>query len=334
MSDNRLVKVIDTTRDGQRIDNFLMAVLKGVPKSLIYRLLRTGKIRVNGKRIKQTYRLQTEDQVSIPALRESNAQNTPAKISSRIKTQIESSLLYEDDAILALNKPAGIAVHPGTNVAYGVIEVLRALRPEAEFLELVHRLDRETSGCLLIAKSKASLNVLHDLFRLHDIEKEYLVLLKGNWNLGKHTVDSAIANKANESKPKKNISRDNKFKQKGNKKTQSEAAKNDHATVGKKAAITHFSPLEIYTEYSLMRVRLATGRTHQIRIHAAELGYPVVGDQKHGNFAFNRSIKRLGLKRMFLHAEKLAFTFPHAGKKYIIKAPLDDELKAFIASLG
>ena len=315
MSDNELIKRIDSSRDGQRIDNFLMAILKGVPKSLIYRLLRTGKIRVNGKRVKQTYRLQIEDQVSLPKIRDSGSHSIPVTISARVKEQIASSLIYEDEAIMVLNKPAGIAVHPGTNVAYGVIEVLRALRPEAKFLELVHRLDRETSGCLLIAKSKANLNVLHELFRTHAIEKEYSVLLKGNWNLGELTVDSVIASK------------------KGYQKNLHKNSKNDHAGYGEKQAITHFSPKSIYAEYSLMCVRLATGRTHQIRIHAAELGFPVVGDQKYGDFAFNRSVKQLGLRRMFLHAEKLAFKFPNSAKKYMLHAPLDSELKAFIASL-
>lgn len=325
MSDNRLVKVIDSTRDGQRIDNFLLAILKGVPKSLIYRLLRTGKIRINGKRVKQIYRLQIDDQVSIPTIRESDSQGIQVNISSRVKTQIESSLIYEDDEILALNKPAGIAVHPGTNVAFGVIEVLRELRPEAPFLELVHRLDRESSGCLLIAKSKSCLNALHDLFRIHDIEKEYSVLLKGQWKLGEYTADTAIANKASANKPA--------TKKQATKKKLCKNSQHNHVSKDEKEAITHFSPESIIDGYSLMRVRLDTGRTHQIRIHAAELGYPVVGDQKYGDFAFNRATKRLGLGRMFLHAEKLAFKFPNSAKKYLIKAPLDEELKTFLASL-
>ncbi len=320
MTDNGIVKIIDSSRDGQRIDNFLIAILKGVPKSLIYRLLRTGKIRVNGKRVKQTYRLQIEDHVSIPKIRDSDTKAIPAKISSKVKQQIEASLIYEDDVFLALNKPAGIAVHPGTNVAYGVIEVLRALRPEAKFLELVHRLDRETSGVLLVAKSKAGLSKLHDLFRDHDIKKEYLVLLKGKWSLGEFTCDTAIARKPIPNKP-------------GNKKNIKKHLKNNRAELGDKEAVTHFSPQAIYAEYSLMRVQLGTGRTHQIRIHAADLGYPVVGDQKYGDFAFNRSAKKLGLRRMFLHAEKLAFKFPNSAKKYKINAPLDDELIMFTDSL-
>ena len=198
MKKNASIHTIDAERDGQRIDNFLFTRLKGVPKGLIYRLLRTGKIRVNGKRVKQTYRLQEDDEVNIPDI--DISESTVPTINDAVKNQLESATIYEDENILAINKPAGLAVHPGSRVPYGVIEVLRAIRPQASFLELVHRLDRETSGCLLIAKNKHSLNALHDLLRNSDannkdVKKSYLVLVKGEWGLGEKIVDTPLQSK-------------------------------------------------------------------------------------------------------------------------------------------
>ena len=308
---NGSTQIIDSSRDGQRIDNYLFACLKGVPKSHVYRLLRTGKIRVNGKRVKQTYRLQEDDEVLIPELRMSSLAGKP-NISERVKDQIESSILHEDEAILAINKPAGTTVHPGTRVAYGVIEILRALRPAAPYLELVHRIDRETSGCLLIAKNRKTLNELHELLRTQNIKKEYLALLKGEWKFGDKIIDTALKAKREFSEGLHTGGCEEKFK----------------------TAITKFSPRKVSTEFSLMKVQIGTGRTHQIRIHAAQCGHPVVGDQKYGDYSFNRDCKKRGLKRMFLHASNLSFQLPSSGQKYNFTAQLDMELKGFLKGLG
>ena len=311
MKNNALIHTIDSARDGQRIDNFLFTRLKGVPKSLIYRLLRTGKIRVNGKRVKQTYRLQEDDEVNIPNIDVS--ESTAPTINDALKSQLESATIYEDENILALNKPAGLAVHPGTRVPYGVIEVLRAIRPQASFLELVHRLDRETSGCLLVAKNKHSLNAMHDLLRSSDVDnrvvkKSYLVLVKGQWNMGEKIVDTPLQSKGptSEVDDKKNSWKD---------------------------ALTIFKPIEYFKGFTLLNVQIKTGRTHQIRLHAAQIGFPVVGDSKHGDFALNRECRKMGFKRMFLHAAEISFQLPNMGKRITITAPMDDELKGFIEGL-
>ncbi|MYB88816.1 MAG: RluA family pseudouridine synthase [Proteobacteria bacterium] len=299
--------VIDSTREGQRIDNFLFTHLKGVPKSLIYRLLRTGKIRINGKRIRQTRRLVDKDTVTVPQLR-----TAPVRIPvipEDLKSRIRSCILYEDTSVLAINKPAGIAVHPGHLAPFGVIEVLRATRPNAPFLELAHRLDRHTSGCLLIAKDKTMLDELHALFRDRKIEKQYLALVKGTWSQGTKKILVPLKKKADRATPS--------------------AAGERYQT-----AISHFSPLRIYAGVSLMKIRIHTGRTHQIRIHAAQAGHPVAGDPKYGDFAFNRVCRKDGLRRMFLHASKLSFQCRSTCVKYAIKAPLSPELNDFLECLS
>jgi len=304
--------IVDADREGQRIDNFLFTRLKGVPKGLIYRLLRTGKIRVNGKRVKQTYRLQEEDEVKIPKIRTSD-QVAPA-IGDFLKQQILSAIIYEDENIMVINKPAGLAVHPGSNVSYGLIEVLRAAREKAAYLELVHRLDRDTSGCLLIAKNKHSLNALHDLLRDPDtasnkFEKTYHLLVKGEWDLGKISVDTPLQTKG----------------------TVSDERQEDKNRW--KDALTIFHPLELFQGFTLMNAQIKTGRTHQIRLHVAETGFPIVGDNKHGDFAFNRECKKKGFKRMFLHAAEVAFELPENGQKITINAPMGNELMGFLKSL-
>jgi 23S rRNA pseudouridine955/2504/2580 synthase len=301
---------IDTARDGQRIDNFLFTRLKGVPKGLIYRLLRTGKIRVNGKKVKQTYRLQEDDEVRIPDI--SVSDSTTPVINERIKRQIENSFLFEDENILAINKPAGLAVHPGSKISYGVIEVLRAIRADAPYLELVHRLDRETSGCLLIAKNKHSLNALHDLFRReavhNEVEKMYTLLVKGRWNLGEKVIDTPLQ-------------------------SQGQNSEVDDQKNAWKDAYTTFIPIEYYKDFTLLKAEIKTGRTHQIRLHAAQVGFPVVGDDKHGDFRFNKECRKMGFKRMFLHAQEISFHLPGNKRRTTITAPMDQELKAFIEGL-
>ncbi len=299
------INTVEASRDGQRIDNYLFTQLKGVPKGLIYRLLRTGKIRVNGKRVKQTYRIQEADEIKIPSINVSQSESV--NISGRAKQLISDSIIYEDDHLIGINKPAGMAVHPGSGVSFGVIEVLRALRPNAAFLELVHRIDRETSGCLLIAKDKRTLNDLHELLRNKSVQKQYQLLVKGEWDLGEKTVDTPLQ-------------------------TKGQFDVQDEKNLWKKAH-TAFIPDIYFSDFTLLNAEIKTGRTHQIRIHAAQLGFPVVGDSKHGDFAFNRKCRKMGLKRMFLHSKEISFRLTTQPKRTTIKAPLPDELMVFIQGL-
>ncbi len=303
---NGWTKFVLPGREGQRIDNYLFKQLKGVPKGLIYRLLRTGKIRVNGKRVKQTYRLQEDDEVKIPNI--DITENRVAKISETVKQKINNNIIYEDQNVIVINKPAGLAVHPGSKVAYGVIEVLRELRSNTEFLELVHRLDRDTSGCLLVAKNKITLNELHELLRAKKIDKKYLLLVKGEWDLGVVNIDTPLQ-------------------------TRGYDAEADDAKNSWKEAYTTFKPKAFYNGFSLLTAHIETGRTHQIRIHAAQSGYPIVGDSKHGDFAFNRECKKMGLKRMFLHAAEISYQLSDMPEVNRVKAPLSDELTTFIEGL-
>lgn len=294
---------IDEQHAGQRIDNFLITALKGVPKSRIYRLLRKGEVRVNKGRIKPEYRLQMGDQVRIPPVRvaEKAEQETPHAYQIE---RIEQSILHEDKNILVLNKPSGIAVHGGSGVSLGVIEILRVLRPNAPFLELVHRLDRETSGCLMIAKKRSSLRQLHDMLRENDVKKTYLALLMGCWKGGKRTINASLQK--------------NQLRSGERMVTVSDEGK---------ASVSHFNPLKAFQDCTLVDVNLETGRTHQIRVHAAHVGHPIAGDEKYGDEAFNSVMKRRGLKRLFLHAAELRFTWPESGEVMHFKAPLDPELQ-------
>lgn len=303
---NELTYVVESDGYGQRIDNFLFSRLKGVPKSHVYRLLRTGKIRVNGERVKQTHRLKKQDKVLVPALR--LATKKTAVIADNLIKLIQSSILYEDESIIAINKPSGMAVHPGSRVSFGVIEVLRAARPHATFLELVHRLDRGTSGCLLVAKNRNILSEVHELLRTRSVEKEYLALVRGQWKHNDETIFKPL--KIKHGKP-------------GN------LVEPDQASQFR-TAVTSFSLQKVFSEHSLIRVRISTGRTHQIRIHAAQMGHPVAGDRKYGDFAFNRACRKNGLSRMFLHATRVAFECRSNGVKYAITAPMDEELKRYL----
>ncbi len=286
---------------GQRLDNFLFSRLKEVPKSHVYRILRTGQVRVNGRRTKPGYRVEPGDEIRLPPLRqgEERAAVTPG---SRLQALIREVVLYEDDSMLVLNKPPDIAVHAGSGLRHGVIEILRALRPQQPFIELAHRLDRGTSGCLLIAKTRPMLKTLHDLLRRGEIKKHYLALVKGRWRGGVRRVTAALEKHAPHSGQRKvRVSEE-----------------------GKPAA-TEFKPRRIYRDASLMQVELETGRTHQIRVHAAHAGHPLAGDDKYGDWEFNRRMKAHGLKRLFLHAHSVAFTLP-GGRKIKLSAPLPDDL--------
>lgn len=299
--------VANAEDEGQRVDNFLFRELKGVPKGHVYRLLRTGQVRVNGRRVKPTSRLAAGDDVRIPPVKQASAK--PAAPTGQDLGWLANCIIYEDDSLLVLNKPAGLAVHGGSGLSLGAIEALRALRPQAPYLELVHRLDRETSGCLLIAKRRSRLRAMHELLRNGHVEKKYLALLSGHLNdagsvtaaLRKHQVAGG--------------------------------ERRVHVDEGGKAAETRFKPLTMYGQGTLVEARILTGRTHQIRVHAAHLGHPVAGDDKYGEHETNRDWRRLGLKRMFLHAASISFTAPWNDVPLAFDAPLDSELRGVLDRL-
>lgn len=311
----RIVEV-DDERAGQRIDNFLLANLKGVPKSRIYRMLRKGEVRVNKGRIKANYRLQSGDAVRIPPIRVAEA-TAPVNPGTRVLQRIEASIIAEEKGFLLLNKPSGIAVHGGSGLNYGIIEALRVLRPDAPYLELVHRLDRETSGCLLIAKRRSVLRELHRLLRENGVDKRYLALVKGQWPGGEkgkeRRVDAPLL---------KNTLRSG----------ERVVTVSDEG----KSALSIFRPLEVFADASLVEVRLLTGRTHQIRVHAASIGHPIAGDEKYGDEAFNRQMKEYGVRRLFLHAHSLSFSLAALDEQAPVQqftAPLGDELEAALNNL-
>jgi 23S rRNA pseudouridine955/2504/2580 synthase len=301
---------IDESRAGQRLDNFLIATLKGVPKSHIYRILRKGEVRINKGRARPDYRLEPGDVVRIPPLRLS-----PPKLDSTEAAEgfawLLPRILYEDDDLMVVNKPAGLAVHAGSGVAVGLIEALRGLRPEAPFLDLAHRLDRDTSGCLLLAKTRPALLALHRMLREGNMEKSYLALVAGAWRGGAREVRASLEkNRPRSGERMVEVSED-----------------------GREAA-SHFTPQQRFGSASLMEIRLLTGRTHQARVHAAHVGHPIAGDDKYGDREFNRRLQRLGLKRMFLHAHRLRFAHPVSGCKMDVEAPLPAELSSLIERLA
>jgi len=304
----RLVEV-PADVDGQRIDNYLLSCLKGVPKSHIYRLLRTGQVRVNKGRIKPTYRVKAGDQIRIPPVRTAE-QGAAATPKAAVLELVQASIIYEEPELLVLDKPAGIAVHGGSGLQYGIIEALRALRPAAPFLELVHRLDRDTSGCLIIAKKRSVLRRLHGLLRSGEVAKHYLALVKGRWRSGRRAVDLALQKNVLHSGERVVRVQDD-----------------------GKQALSLFEPATIYAEASLMRVRLMTGRTHQIRVHAAHIGHPLAGDSKYGDREFNRHMRELGLKRLFLHAQSVEFVLPDSGREVHVNAPLSPDLRRVLDKL-
>jgi len=294
---------------GQRIDNFLHRLLKGVPKSHIYRILRSGEVRLNGKRVKPDARLAPGDELRIPPIR------TSAKPAHASPKALVPPVIYEDEALVALDKPAGLAVHGGSGIAFGLIERLRAARPQAKFLELVHRLDRDTSGVLLVAKKRAALIALHAALREGRIDKRYLVLVKGKWRDTKRAVDLPLTRFVTEG---------------GERRVRVEREQG-------RSARTVFYRRHVWPTLdpplSLVEAELHTGRTHQIRVHLAHLGFPLAGDDKYGDFAWNRSLAKRGLKRMFLHAQRLEFEHPVDAKPMALEAPLPADLAAFLAQL-
>ena len=294
---------IDEESAGQRIDNFLFRHLKGVPKSHVYRILR-GEVRVNKKRIDQTYRLQFGDILRIPPIRVAEKPDTsfiPA---------CEFPVLFEDEALLAIDKPAGTAVHGGSGVSFGVIEQLRRARPQAKCLELVHRLDRETSGVLLVAKKRSALTGMHEIMREGNSDKRYLTLVLGSWQNAKQHVKLRL-HKFDTPQGEKRV-----------------MVREDGQT-----AHTIFTLQQRWPGFSLLEAQLKTGRTHQIRVHLSHLGFPIAGDAKYGDFARNKELMKQGLKRMFLHAHAIAFNHPLTGEPLRITAPLAPELQKFLDRL-
>lgn len=293
---------------GQRVDNFLAARLKGVPRSRIYRILRRGEVRVNRGRVKPSYRLRAGDRVRIPPIR--TAETRPARPPAAASERLGGRVLYEDARLLVLDKPSGMAVHGGSGLSYGVIEALRALRPDAPYLELVHRLDRETSGCLVVAKRRSALRALHAQMREGGMDKRYLALVRGRWQGGPRRVDAPL---------RKNTLRSGE---------RMVSVREDG-----RAALSWFRPVTIYREATLMEVRIETGRTHQVRVHAAHIGHPIAGDDKYGDEAFNRRLAGLGLRRLFLHASALGFDDPGGGGPLEVSAPLPDDLRQVLDQL-
>ena len=295
---------------GQRIDNYLMRVLKHVPKSHVYRVLRKGEVRVNGKRAKPEYRLLEGDRVRIPPLR-IDTEATPLKPSRSLQQTLLDAIIHEDRDILIINKPAGIAVHGGSGQSFGVIEALREARPELKELELVHRLDRDTSGCLMLAKRRAALRELHARLREREMDKKYLALVIGRWTLGPKKIELAL---------KTNLRQGGERMVKVHPEGQT--------------ALSRFKPVRFFGKVAtLMEVAIGTGRTHQIRVHAAAAGHPVAGDEKYGDRDGNVTLKPFGLRRMFLHAHSLGFVKPGTAEPFSISAPLDDELQQVLEKL-
>ncbi|MBT3197800.1 MAG: 23S rRNA pseudouridine(955/2504/2580) synthase RluC [Gammaproteobacteria bacterium] len=291
---------------GQRIDNFLLRYLKGVPKSRIYRILRKGEVRVNKKRVKPTHRLESGSQIRIPPIR--SAAEKPAPTADSV-AWIEKAILYEDEWLLVLNKPSGIAVHGGSGIRYGLIEGLRALRSEAENYELVHRLDRATSGLLLVAKRRSALRSLHELIRNHEIEKRYLALVAGKMRKSK-TVLAPL--------------------QKSVLRSGERVVRVDPEG---KSAESHFRPQLACNNSTLVEVEIVTGRTHQIRVHGAHINHPLAGDERYGDSDYNLRLKKMGLDRLFLHAHRLTLAHPKDGSTLRLEAPLPDQLNAVLEKL-
>ncbi len=312
-------EIVGEDSNGQRIDNFLIKRLKGVPKSHIYQLLRSGQVRLNSKRVNADHKLQLGDMVRIPPMRtaENNAKTEKKIITSRL---IPFEILFEDETLLVINKPAGVAVHGGSGVSFGVIEQLRAQYPNWKFLELVHRLDRETSGVLLLAKSRAALIEMHRQIRAGLIKKYYLTLVKGKWHNPRQSVKLPL-NKYVTAAGERRVA----------------VAVGERENKDAMTAHTVFTLKKTWQDFSLLEAELKTGRTHQIRVHLAHLGFPIAGDDKYGDFPLNKKLARSrlhqGLGRMFLHAFVAEVTHPVTGKILRLESPLAKDLQEFLSGL-
>lgn len=298
--------VISADYAGQRIDNFLITQLKGMPKARVYRIVRKGEVRVNSKRISPFYRLEEGDKVRLPPvfLEERAEKVPPSKSTANL---LAGRILYEDENLLIINKPCGMSVHIGSTVRVGVVEALRHMYPKLPNLELAHRLDSETSGCLILAKKRRVLKELHELLRAGEIVKIYWVLTQGVWKESEMRVDAPLHKHYRDGG--KHVVEVNRLG---------------------KSALTVYRPLKVFKKASLMEATLYTGRTHQIRVHAQYQQHPVAGDDRYGNTEFNKFARELGLKRMFLHAKSIDFTLPSTKQRITVVAPLDPELEAAI----
>jgi 23S rRNA pseudouridine955/2504/2580 synthase len=307
-----VLRTVTADEAGQRVDNFLMRHFKTVPRSRVYRLLRKGEVRVNRKRVDAEYRIQEGDEVRLPPVRidAGDEAGRPPGPSGSLLELIERAVIFQDKHLLVIDKPAGVAVHGGSGMSFGVIEALRASRPR-ETLELVHRLDRDTSGCLLVARDRATLTALHAVIRNGGMTKNYLALVAGSWQLGTKRIDAPLAT-------------DN--RQHGERHVRVAAAGKDSVSVFK--PVQFFGPLA-----TLMEVNIPTGRTHQIRVHATFAGHPLLGDDKYGDRERNAELKRHGLRRTFLHAQSVAFEWPGSGVPFHASAPLPVELAAVLDAI-
>ena len=294
---------------GQRIDNFLMKQFRQVPKSVIYRIVRKGEVRVDKKRVKPEYKLSLGEEIRIPPVQ--LEERPPASEASEgLLEALDNAVILEDDHIIVLNKPAGLPVHSGSGVAIGLIEGFRQLRPNLPFVELVHRLDRDTSGLIVLAKSRAVLNTLHEKLRHGGMEKHYLALVAGQWQGGKQHITLDLKREANNRQKMQVVDPEE-----------------------GKTSESIFRPHTLYQGASLMNVTILTGRMHQIRVQLAHLGYPILGDSRYGDFKLNRIYSEQGLKRLFLHAAKLEFTLGLSGQHYQLEAPLPEHLSSFLKTL-
>ncbi|MEW5863236.1 MAG: RluA family pseudouridine synthase [Pseudomonadota bacterium] len=284
----------------QRIDNFLLRRLKGVPKSFVYRVLRSGEVRVNSGRVGPEYRLRPGDRVRLPPVRQ-GARREAAP------SPLELPVLHQDPALIAVDKPAGLAVHGGSGISHGVIERLRAARPRERFLELVHRLDRDTSGVLLIARKRSALTALHRMLREGEVEKVYVAVVSGRWQGGERELRAAL-----------------------HKYVTAAGERRVAVRAEGRPAVTRVRPLATSDAFSVLEARLLTGRTHQIRVHLAHAGHPIIGDAKYGDFALNRRLAREGAGRLMLHARRLAFAHPVDGSRICLEAPLPADMRRFL----
>lgn len=305
---------ITSDNAGQRVDNFLLSKLKGVPKTYVYRIIRKGEVRVNKKRCKVSTRLIVGDTVRIPPVRVAEPKQLSTKATTRHQYLLDK-ILYQDEYILVLNKPSGLAVHSGSGLSYGVIELMRELT-QLRFLELVHRLDRETSGCLLLAKKRSALTTLSEAFRTnsgknHQLDKRYLALVKGCWEVNQTSIKDPLSKrKMSAGEHRMIVAEDGQY------------------------AHTIFSVKQQYSECTLVEAKLLTGRTHQVRVHAQSQGHPLASDDKYGDREFNTKMKKAGLNRLFLHASNLKFNHPVSGERVSVEAPLAEELAAVLERLN
>jgi 23S rRNA pseudouridine955/2504/2580 synthase len=308
---------VDENADGQRLDNFLLRHLKGVPKTHVYRIIRSGEVRVNKGRAQADSRVATGDAVRIPPIRVSDKVEQKAELMAQLPAPArEFPILFEDDHLIALDKPAGVAVHGGSGVSFGVIEQLRRARPQAKFLELVHRLDRETSGVLLVAKKRSALTQLQDQFRDRETGKTYLALVVGKWPGNKKVLD----------KPLVKFLLPGKDGQDGERRVRV-TAKDDPDGMKSVTLVKVVQRLERQgAEFTQLEVTIKTGRTHQIRVHLASEGFPIAGDDKYGIFEVNKALQKQGLKRMYLHAWRLNIVHPATGQNLLFSAPLPEDL--------